>query len=168
MKDGGYSTLTEAERWNYHAYDYGWRRVFLSNHGGSSPIDPDGRWFDNDGATQAERMFLAQRSIRTEPRITPAERAAARGDHELAARFRTQDRARAEAMALIEGDGKLSDGTWSPASLAFSALCRAQANANAEHFQKSTAAPQRHSVTTMSLIQQALGIKATATDEAAE
>ncbi len=156
----GYSTLTDAELWNFHAYDYGWRRVFLSNRVPMSPIDPDGRWFDEAGALEAERMFQLQCANRSEPRITPADQAAARGAHEQAARFRAQDRARAEAMAMIEGDGRLANGRWSPASLVFSALCRTQANANIENFQRSkpTVAPQNN----LRDVQDALGIKAAA------
>ncbi len=160
MTNDGYSALTESELWSFHAYDYGWRRVFLTNRGTVSPIDPDGRWYNSRAADESEQMFIAERHKRTEPRITPADQAAARGDHEQAARFRAQDRARAEAMALIDGDGKLPNGQWSSASLAFSALCRAQANANIENFQRSQSAvaPQKN----LRDVQDALGIKAAA------
>lgn len=44
----GYASLTTAERWQWHAHTYAWRRVFLgvadSLH--TSPCDPNGEWFD--------------------------------------------------------------------------------------------------------------------------
>ncbi len=161
MKSDGYSTLTDAELWSYHAYDYGWRQLFVGGNVTSSPIDPTGRWFSPGGAHQVELMFIAECSKRAEPRITPAEQAAARGDYEQAARFRAQDRARAQAMAKIEGTGKLSNGAFSAESKAFSALCVAQVRANMHWDERGP--PQ-----TIHDVQNALGVRANATDEAAE
>ncbi len=148
----GYSSLSEEEKQHWHAYDYGWRRVFLNDHNRYStvdvPIDDMGRgkFFDPVSVRAAEQMYKARRPKRAEPQITPADEAAAKGDHERAARYRAQDRARAAAIALIEGDGKLPDGRWSPASQAFVTLCAQQARENLAEFearQQQQAAPRR-------------------------
>lgn len=48
---------TTEERWFYHAYDYGWRRVVLFDSSDQSHIDPDKLWFDARLAAQAEAMW---------------------------------------------------------------------------------------------------------------
>jgi hypothetical protein len=53
--------LEERDRWRWHAYDYGWRRVFLFDRNPRSPIDPDGDWYNEEFADQVERMFLLER-----------------------------------------------------------------------------------------------------------
>lgn len=57
MRDKGYSTFTDPELWQWHAYDYGWRRVYLKDRNERSPIDEDGAWYDPALATAAERVF---------------------------------------------------------------------------------------------------------------
>lgn len=49
--------LTDDERWRWHAYDYGWRRVRLAARTDASPADPDRDWLDAPMADQAEKMF---------------------------------------------------------------------------------------------------------------
>ena len=38
--------LADDELWHWHAYDYGWRRVMLGDTRQTSPIDPQGSWWD--------------------------------------------------------------------------------------------------------------------------
>jgi hypothetical protein len=50
--------FTDAEtRYQWHAYDYGWRRVVLGDRRRLSPIDEGGVWFDARLADEAEAMF---------------------------------------------------------------------------------------------------------------
>lgn len=68
-----YSSLNDAEKYRHHAYDYGWRRVFLEDRNPWSPIDPMvkatrcGKFFQADLAATAERMFRAE-----QPKSLPA------------------------------------------------------------------------------------------------
>lgn len=59
MSDFDYAKLTTAERWQWHAEVYAFRRVVLgaSNDEYTSPCDPDGKWFDNTLVTEAERLL---------------------------------------------------------------------------------------------------------------
>ncbi len=64
--------MTQDDRWRHHAYDYGWRRVFLGDHEQFSPIDPPdpmldhGEWFNAVMAQRAEQ-FLRERFNRPLP-----------------------------------------------------------------------------------------------------
>jgi hypothetical protein len=49
--------LSEDDRWLWHAYDYGWRRVVLDDVAKTSPIDRDGVWFDAALAYSAETFY---------------------------------------------------------------------------------------------------------------
>lgn len=49
--------LAEPDRWLWHAYDYGWRRVMVDDWEESSPIDSDGMWFDLRLANVAEGFW---------------------------------------------------------------------------------------------------------------
>jgi hypothetical protein len=135
--------LPEAELWQWHAYHYGWRRVYLNNHERTSPVDPDGRWFDPSLAKQAERMFAAEQRPRVQSRRDRVN-AAYRWAHDLgqtmpggipendprvaelvrrfeaaqAARAAAQERELASLRAKIAGDGKRPDGSWSPEAIA--------------------------------------------------
>lgn len=51
---GSLKEFTDLDRWHWFAYDYGWRRVFWSNFGTISTIDPDGDWFNGKLADEAE------------------------------------------------------------------------------------------------------------------
>ena len=59
-KKGAFSltNLTETERWHYHAYDYGFRAARLENFERSYPLDPDGKWFDENLAGEAKEFYL--------------------------------------------------------------------------------------------------------------
>jgi hypothetical protein len=155
LRQTGYSTLLEGELWHYHAYDYGWRREYLNNHERTSPIDPDGRWFEPRGARQAERMFAAERRPRVQstghrvaaayrwawdlgqpmppgipqndPRVVELVR---RYDDAEEARAAAQERALAPLRAKIVGDGKLPDGSWSPDAIAYMERCVALIRTN--------------------------------------
>ena len=68
----GYFALTDHEKWQYHAYDYAFRRLAL--HDENSPIDPDRQWHDSalveeamgyfDGGAKARRDAKNQREGR--------------------------------------------------------------------------------------------------------
>lgn len=60
--------MSEDDRWNWHSYDYGWRRVMLGDYGTVSPIDPGGEWFSLDGVMRAERFF---REVFKRPKLAP-------------------------------------------------------------------------------------------------
>jgi hypothetical protein len=50
--------LDEADRWHFHAYDYGWRRVVLDDRSDQSPLDPWPRsWFDEHSVAVAEAYW---------------------------------------------------------------------------------------------------------------
>jgi hypothetical protein len=59
VREHGYGSLTEAEKWDWHGDVYGFRRVFqgtpASEH--TSPIDPSGRWYDENRAKLAEAHY---------------------------------------------------------------------------------------------------------------
>ncbi len=159
----GYSSFTDPEKWEYHAYDYAWRRHFLNQDDQSSPIDRRGEWHDPRMIGRVMRMLYPLH--RKVERITPADEAEARGDHERAVRYRAQDRARAAAMALIEGDGKLPDGRWSPASQAFVTLCAQQARENLAEFearqQRQAGVYRRYANAAIPSLAEQLGVRAT-------
>lgn len=58
----GYATLSEGEKWDWHADVYGFRRVILdvSFNENTSPCDVRGEWFDKDRAAIAERYYRAK------------------------------------------------------------------------------------------------------------
>lgn len=54
--------IDEQQRWFWHAYDYGWRRVVMGDNRKFSPIDPDkgdgaGKWYDASLAAVAEKFY---------------------------------------------------------------------------------------------------------------
>ena len=61
------STLTETEKWRWHAYAYGtlrWgqtRGGEFNDYPTTSAIDPTGKWFHEEMAIQAEQMFHQER-----------------------------------------------------------------------------------------------------------
>lgn len=59
LRQAGYSSFTDNELWQYHAYDYGWRRVYLFSKSDQSPIDPQGQWFNGKMTEAAEKFFRA-------------------------------------------------------------------------------------------------------------
>src|SRR5271166_1045044 len=92
-------SLGKSDEFRWHAYHYAWRRVFL--HADHSPSDP---YYDPAATGAAEAMYR-QQTHRPMRRIAPAEEAAARGNHDLAARLRAQDREREELAAKIPPGG---------------------------------------------------------------
>jgi hypothetical protein len=58
----GYASLTEFEKWDWHADVYGFRRVVLSvaPNDRTSPCDPAGDWFDEQRAAIAEAHYIAK------------------------------------------------------------------------------------------------------------
>jgi hypothetical protein len=58
-----YSELTVPEQWDWHARDYAFRRVVLgvSPDVRTSPVDPDGKWFDPIAVGDAERDMRNKR-----------------------------------------------------------------------------------------------------------
>jgi hypothetical protein len=59
VKAGGYDNLTTDEKWQWHADVYGWRRARLgvSADVRTSPVDPEGKWFDEGRITYAENHY---------------------------------------------------------------------------------------------------------------
>ena len=57
MRQEGYSVFTDAELWHWHAYDYGWRRVYLRDMNAVSPIDESGAWYDSTLVDAAQHVF---------------------------------------------------------------------------------------------------------------
>jgi len=51
----GYFALTDKEKWQYHAYDYAFRKLAL--HDEKSPIDPDRQWRDEGMIAAAAGIF---------------------------------------------------------------------------------------------------------------
>lgn len=62
LRSEGYSGFTDAELWHWHAYDYGWRRVYLRDEKPISPIDDSGLWYDGTLADAAAGIFPLRRS----------------------------------------------------------------------------------------------------------
>jgi hypothetical protein len=59
--------FTEQERWFWHAYDYGLRRFLVGDDRKFSPIDPDGKWFDQTLAAVAEKFYRTTLDKRPPP-----------------------------------------------------------------------------------------------------
>jgi hypothetical protein len=157
VKQTDYSALAEAELWFYHAYHYGWARVYLNDYNRTWPLDPKGQWFNARGVEQAELMFEAE--LRRPPRVQSFDHlvaAAYRWAHDtgerippglakndprivqLVLRYQDAQQARADAQervlaplrAKIVGDGRLPDGSWQPAAIALMEECVAQIRQN--------------------------------------
>lgn len=54
---GGIVNLTDPERWHWHGYTYGMRRVLMADFGKASPIDPLGDWYSDSIASAAETFY---------------------------------------------------------------------------------------------------------------
>ncbi len=63
--------MSDEDRWRWHAYDYGWRRVMLDDFTKRSPIDDAGEWFNASGAREAE-LFFRRKFNRPEKPSVPA------------------------------------------------------------------------------------------------
>jgi hypothetical protein len=59
---GGYDSLTSSEKFEYHADKYAWRRIRLGvpEDVRTSPVDPNGEWFDEVRIAYAERYYRAK------------------------------------------------------------------------------------------------------------
>jgi len=182
LADAGYSEERafpdQTQLWQFHHYDYAWRRVFMETHEQTSEIDPKGRFYDPSGIMRAEQMF--RRPPPPPQRLTPADRAEAEGDrlrhagddvgadaaYEKANRWRAQDKARAEAKARITGDGRNPDGTPTKEAIEFVELCCAQARANTSTWiglNRRAVTPPRaeREAEEMGELQRSLGVRAT-------
>jgi len=55
----GYDSLSNSEKFEYHADKYAWRRVRLGvpEEVRTSPVDPNGDWFDEVRVAYAERYY---------------------------------------------------------------------------------------------------------------
>ena len=62
LADAGWrlDSLDRQTRFEFHAYDYGWRRWKLQDRNPVSPIDPNGQWFDASLVAAAERMWTGK------------------------------------------------------------------------------------------------------------
>lgn len=65
-----YAVLTPDQRWQWHAYDYGWQRIFrfVERAVNVSPLDPDGKWFNGLMADRAEAFWNEVRNAAREQR----------------------------------------------------------------------------------------------------
>src|SRR5215469_7688471 len=50
-------SLTDGERWRYHAYDYAFRRVRMGMADRHYPLDRDGKWFNENLVVAAEALY---------------------------------------------------------------------------------------------------------------
>lgn len=62
MKTKDWRVLTEAEQWEYHADNYGWRRVDRDDYSTTSPTDSGGDFYDGPMAQVAEDWHRWRRS----------------------------------------------------------------------------------------------------------
>ena len=60
---------SEPDKWRYHAHLYAWRRIyaFAANDEKTSPVDPDGKWFNEDQIRHEANVIRANRR---QPRST--------------------------------------------------------------------------------------------------
>jgi hypothetical protein len=64
--------LTDEQRWFWHSYDYGWRRVIMEDFSKQSPIDRSGEWYDASLARAAEDFYRRKfNKPRQQPRPDP-------------------------------------------------------------------------------------------------
>ena len=168
IRAGNYSTLTDDQLWRHHAYDYAWRRIYLGDRNAFKAGDEDGKWFDAANVDLAEQMY---RRLADRPRphqITPADEAEAAGDLERAARYRAQDRERAELLAALRRlRQELPDGKPTPEEFAYVTCCMRQVRANLGAFEDRTAAIKGDRGA-MARVQAALGVSAEPTGPAPE
>jgi hypothetical protein len=66
--------LSNEDRWCWHAYIYGFRRVQLRQFDKTSPVDGEGHWFNADMADRAERYYRQKLGIRPKPGDRPTAR----------------------------------------------------------------------------------------------
>lgn len=66
-RTAGLTSLSDEDRWFWHAYVYGFRRAILESKTLTSPIDTLGRWYDENLATAAEHWYRSH--SRVEPNI---------------------------------------------------------------------------------------------------
>ncbi len=66
----GYHSFSEPEKWEYHAYDYAWRRHFLNIDDQSSPIDRRGEWHNPRLIGRVMRMLYPLHRSRADPGIS--------------------------------------------------------------------------------------------------
>jgi hypothetical protein len=59
-RETGIDALADDDRWFWHAYVYGFRRVTLGIRERHSPVDPEGKWFAGHLADEAERYYAGR------------------------------------------------------------------------------------------------------------
>jgi hypothetical protein len=140
FKAGGYSwsALTHPERSQYHAYDYGWRRVVLDDAKRVSPIDQEGRWFDPYLIGQAEAMWR-----RAHPEPKQPERAAMTpppglSDEERKLWWSQADEVERLRRIAWAGPDRLPNGERTPEALAWATAAGDFARHWQERWQQST------------------------------
>jgi hypothetical protein len=67
-----FDLLTEIQRKEWHAYDYGERRIYLQTRDDQIPTDPDKVWFDAELAAQAEIFWSKVSGKQAPPLLNPA------------------------------------------------------------------------------------------------
>jgi hypothetical protein len=161
LKDSNFqwTSLTNAERWRYHAYDYAFLRFRNNPQDSGYALDPHGKWF-NEGLVQAaERIYRQPRPLPSEP----IPRADVEPDPDLAAHFRRQDDERIPLKRQVQVHGeRRSDGSLTPEMEAFMACCIRQVQANEKIFNgKSRKAFRPEARMTPQQIHEALGVVVT-------
>ena len=70
LRSGAFNSWSNEDRYYWHAYDYAWRRWKLHDARLRSPIDPEGKWYDEPLIEMALEYFTAdapRRMARIEP-----------------------------------------------------------------------------------------------------
>lgn len=80
FRQDGTKIFSSDDRFHWHAYDYGWRRVMLGDQRHISPIDPTGEWFNEFLANGAEAFWRAKMGKQRLPRAVPSDPGAERAD----------------------------------------------------------------------------------------
>lgn len=123
--------MKEQERWEYIAYDYGWRKIRLHKSEWSSAIDPSGDWFNERLANMAATFWQTKPNKHAPPRSMQRDGDYNTDDPELISHFQNQDVERAHAKSLIVGNGRYyPDNSMTPELRNFIDLCTRQARQN--------------------------------------
>jgi hypothetical protein len=160
LKDSNFqwTSLTDAERWRYHAYDYAFLRFRHEPQDAGYALDPHGKWFNEALVQAAERIYTPRRPLPSEP----IPRADVEPDTDLAAHFRRQDYERRPLKRQVQVHGeRRSDGSYTPEMQAFMECCVRQAVANGEIYKRrSRKTFQREPDMTPKQLLDALGVTA--------
>jgi hypothetical protein len=69
---GGIVNLSDPERWHWHGYTYGMRRVLMADFGRVSPVDPLGEWYSDSIASAAETFYRIKFGRQVRKKFVPA------------------------------------------------------------------------------------------------